>query len=286
MSEAVAARDVDGAEQPSRVRVVHGGRRTGPRLHLADEVLGREDLHRAVDGDGRARRVRPHRRLRPAGARHEVHPVRRLPRTRVALHPQQPAVRVAHREQMLAVRGERAHQLAEQRHHTGQRMLRPVAAEIALRHLHRRRGVRADVRARRAAPGRGDDGAHGAGHGAGRGEPVVRAAQRPDPLGRIGARLQGDPLFGQRGLQAGSFATVRWRDHRHPGDADRQEAEHGSDDSAHATHGCGDGRARRDQEAATSRMYRSQSQFGPGSVWSAPGTSTWPMMRSRVFGMP
>ncbi len=32
-------------------------------------------------------------------------------------------------------------------------------------------------------------------------------------------------------------------------------------------------------------MYRSQSQCGPGSVWSVPGTSTWPMMCSRSTGM-
>lgn len=44
--------------------------------------------------------------------------------------------------------------------------------------------------------------------------------------------------------------------------------------------------ARRGQAALTSFMYFVQSQFGPGSVWSVPGTSTWPMMCVRVFGMP
>ncbi len=200
MREPVPAGDVHRPEYPPGARVVHRRRRTGPGLHPAAEVLGREHLHRPVHGDRRTRRVRSDGGLRPPCARHEVHPSRLPLGRRMSLDPQQPAVRVAHGEQMLAVGGERTQQLPEQRHHPRQRMLGAVGAEIAVRELHARRPVRADPGPRGTPPRVGHHRTHRLRYGPHRGERLMRTTQHPHTLGRVGPRLQGHPWIAQLGL--------------------------------------------------------------------------------------
>ncbi|CAK7282827.1 hypothetical protein SGPA1_20802 [Streptomyces misionensis JCM 4497] len=200
MRQPVPAGDVHRAQDPPGARIVHRSGNTRPGLHPPCEVLRREHLHRPAQGDGRSRRVGPHRGLRPACPGHEVHPVRPPPGRRMPLDPQQPALRVAHREQLLVVRGERAHQLPEQRHHLGQRMLRPVGTQITVGQLHTRGTVRYHAGPRAAPPRLRDHRPHRARHRSDRGERLVRPAQHPDALGGIGAWLQGNPRIGQLGL--------------------------------------------------------------------------------------
>ena len=121
----------------------------------------------------------PTARLRPPRARHEVHPPRLPPGRRMPLDPQQPAVRVAHREQMLAVGGEGPHQLTEQRHHPRQRMLGPVGAEVPVAELDARRPVGPDAGPRGTPPRVGHHRAHRPLHRARLGERLVRAPQQP-----------------------------------------------------------------------------------------------------------
>lgn len=206
--EPVPARDVHRAEHPPRARIVHRRRGTRPGLDPADEVLGREHLHRSVHGDRRSRRVGADRRLRPTRARYEVHPPRLPPGRRMPLDPQQPALRVTHREEMLAVRRERPHELPEERHHPGQRMLRPVGAQVAVRELHPRRSVRRDTGPCRSPPGIGHHRAHRSRHRARLGEHLVRTAQCPHPLDGVGSCFECHPRFGQRGLPVGDAAET------------------------------------------------------------------------------
>lgn len=200
MRQTVAAGDVDRAEHPPGARIVHRRRRARPGLHPPYEVLGREHLHGPVHGDRGPRRVRADRGLRPACSRHEVHAVRPPSGRRITLHPQQPALRVAHGQQMFAVRRERAQQLADQRHHPGQRMLRAIGAEVAVRQLHRRGALRPHAGLGRTPPRVGHHGTDRPCHRAALGERLMGTAQHPHPLDGVGSRLQSHPWIGQLGL--------------------------------------------------------------------------------------
>ncbi len=193
VGQAVSAGDVHGTEHPPGAGVVHRSGGAGPGLDPAYEVLGREDLYRSADGHRRARRIRADGRLRPAGPGHEVHPARPAPGGRMPLDPQQPAVRVAHREQMLAVGRERTQELTDQRHHPRQRVFGPVGAEVAVHQLHARRAVRADPRLDGPPPRVRHHRTHGPRHRPGLGERLVGPTQRPGPLHGVGPRFQSQP---------------------------------------------------------------------------------------------
>ena len=88
------AADVDGADQRAGVRVVDGRGRAGPGVDGADQVLGGVDLHRPVDGERGAHRVRADRVFGPAHARREPDGVGRAQQAARALAPQDRPVRV------------------------------------------------------------------------------------------------------------------------------------------------------------------------------------------------
>lgn len=280
MRETVPAGDVDRAQDPSGVRVVQWRGRARPLLHRTQEVLGREHLDRAVHGDGRPRRVSAGDGLRPAGALHEVHPTGPPSGHRVTLDPQQPAVRVAHRQQVLPVRRVGAHQLPDHRHGTGERMGLPVRADVVGVQIDQRGAVRADAGPRRAAPGFAHHRADRSLQAAGRGEHLVRVAQFAEPFTGVRVGCQGQP--GVRQLTLPSRGALHL-----PSSSQRTPA------TTVVRRAFGQGLTR-DRSAVgqpvprrlTRRMYRTQSQFGPGSVWSVPGTCTWPRMCARSLGMP
>ncbi len=152
MRQPVPSGDVDGTEHPPRMRIVQGRRSARPLLDRPEEVLGGEHLDRPVDRECRAGRVRPGLRLGPAGALDEVHPLRAPTGSRMPLDPQQPAVRVADRQQMFAVHGVGTHELADHRHDVSQWMRVPVRTEFARAELDRCRPVRTDPGAGRPSP--------------------------------------------------------------------------------------------------------------------------------------
>ncbi len=177
--EPVAAGEVHRAQHPARPRIPHRRRRAGPRVHPAAEVLGPEDLHGLAHRDRRPGGVGPHRRLRPARARDEAEALGAPQGGRFALHPQQAAPRVAHRQQVRPARGERADEVPEQRHHAGQRVLLPVGAKIRLRELHPRCALRAQPGPRAPPPGPCDDRPDRGLHPSVPGEHGVRPPQFP-----------------------------------------------------------------------------------------------------------
>lgn len=140
----VAAGDVDRAEQAAGVRVVDRRGGAGPRLHRHGEVLGREDLHRMVDRDRDAGGVGARVRLVPPGPGDEVHPLGPRPRPTMALDPEQPAGRVAHRKQVPPVVGDAAQQVAEQRQHPGQGVRLAILLQLGVGELQRREHVGVD----------------------------------------------------------------------------------------------------------------------------------------------
>ena len=85
------AREIDHAEDRAGHRIVDGRGRARPAVQQPVEVLGREDLHRVVERERRADRVRPDARLAAQRARHEVRAARGLEHPRVPLAPQQHA---------------------------------------------------------------------------------------------------------------------------------------------------------------------------------------------------
>ncbi|PSK65848.1 hypothetical protein B0E53_02166 [Micromonospora sp. MH33] len=194
--QVVPAGDVDRAEQPAGGRVVDRGGGAGPALHRPDEVLGGEDLHAVVDGQGGAGRVGAGVGLVPAGAGHEVHPLGVPEHPRVPLHPEQPSVRVADRHEVRAVLRDAAEQVAEEGQYAGQRVGGPVARQRVVGEVDRGGGL--GVEQRGPLPRPAHHVADPAGGGAGGEERFVRGADLRDPLGRIGAEFQGEPRVSHR----------------------------------------------------------------------------------------
>ena len=161
-AQLVAPGDVDETQHVARVRVSDGRRGTRPGLHDLAEVLGRGDLHRALQGDGGARCVGPGRALVPRRALDEVHVLGPAPQHRMPLDPEQPCAGVAHRHQVPCLRRDPPQQLAEQRQQLDERAALPVTAQLRSVQLHRRpwsapdrhprRGIAARSRRRPSAP--------------------------------------------------------------------------------------------------------------------------------------
>ena len=190
MSHDVTAGDVQGPQDLPGHRVVDRGRRAGPVLDRVPEVLRGEDLHLVVHGQGGARCVGAGVLLIPQRAFHEVHPLRPGPGGAVTFHPQQPAGRVGHRPQVLAVFGGAPDELPDERDNRGQRMLRPVAGQVRAGHGDGGIGVRIHVGGGGAHPGLGHDIAQPGGQVAERPagqEGAVRPRDLAGPLPRVRA---------------------------------------------------------------------------------------------------
>ncbi len=138
---------------------MHGRRGTAPRLNDAGEVLGAADLQLGVERQCRARSVGSCAPLTPVGAGHEVHRLGFATRYRVALDPQQRAVRRGHGDHHTGVGGV----LDQQPTDDGKRRRQRVGSA----HVVERDGdgcgmgctdVGVDARGPAAPPARGDDG--------------------------------------------------------------------------------------------------------------------------------
>src|SRR5204863_8778496 len=82
-------RQVENAQDLVALRVVNRRRRAGPAVEQAIEVLGREELHRMVDGERRPDGVRADRALARQVAWQEAGPDRDLERSRGPARPQE-----------------------------------------------------------------------------------------------------------------------------------------------------------------------------------------------------
>ncbi|GAA4257908.1 hypothetical protein GCM10022255_076540 [Dactylosporangium darangshiense] len=143
-----------------------------------------------VDGDRGTGRVGAGVGLVPVRAGDEVHALGPAHDGRVPLDPQQPALRVADRHQVVAVLGEAAEQVAEQRQHVAQRVRAAVVLQLIVVQADRDRGVGVEAAGGAAPPRVGDHLAHLPADAAAAEERVPGAAVLADPLARIGPRGQ------------------------------------------------------------------------------------------------
>jgi len=185
-SDLIAAGEVDGTEQATGIRIVHGCGRAAPWLHGNTEMFGSEDLHAVVEFEGSARRVGTRAALTPVGTFDELHRGRPLAQHRITGKPHHPAGRVGDGDDQtrLSVVGHPVDQQAlHHREHGGQR----VGATVGIQRLrcHHRavthRAVRVDTTGPAAHPRLSDDGADAGRGGAGQAaggpgteEPFVR----------------------------------------------------------------------------------------------------------------
>ena len=112
---AQAAGQVDHADRLTCVGVVQRRGRAGPGVHLLGEVLGGEDLHRMVHGEGGSHGVGAHRLLAPLGAERQVDRVRPVEHPRVAVDPEDRAVGIAEEGDLLVLGLHLLPKLAEDR---------------------------------------------------------------------------------------------------------------------------------------------------------------------------
>ena len=102
-----------------------------PRLHHTEEVLGREDLYRRVDGESGARRVRAGGGLRPDGSFREPHVLRLGTHPGITLDPQQTTVSgVAHCHHVAGVGGGLGEQGSNEGHRGQHRAVLPRPLQI------------------------------------------------------------------------------------------------------------------------------------------------------------
>ena len=107
------AAQIDDPDRLAGQRVVDRGGRAPPRVLLAQEVLGREDLDGVVDGERGADGVGPGAVLGPVHALAEHDLVGAVVHTVVALHPEHPAKVVDDHHHVLGIISE-AHEAAAQ----------------------------------------------------------------------------------------------------------------------------------------------------------------------------
>ena len=139
-------------------------RGAAPALYGALEVLGGGDARRPARRERDPGSVRTGVRLVPLGALDEMHALGLAAQRCLAFDPEQPALRVADRDQQLVVERVGDQQLADDRHRDRERVVVAVGAQRVVGQLDRGHRTFDDAERRGALPGSRDLIADRAGH--------------------------------------------------------------------------------------------------------------------------
>jgi hypothetical protein len=146
--------EVDRTEQLTGLGIVDRGRRRRPAVHALLEVLGGEDLQRVIEHEGGAERVGPGHRLAPQRTGLQMDPLGGLQRVGVAAGPEDEALAVGDRHDLVGVLGDADEDALDDVQQRGERVSQEQPAGLGAIEHQRRTLARIDAGGLGALPRR------------------------------------------------------------------------------------------------------------------------------------